>query len=154
MNENEKNVMNSMNRELGELKGDVKAIHDKMDDYNREHGRIHIENKEDLKTLIHETKDVANKVGIQNGRVTKIEGFVAEQSKLNSKWDGMMTAHWSRLEAQEKRHSYSMGVLKALGVIGGLVLIAGGYIFTLIIKDISRESVKEVLSDREVNTTK
>lgn len=154
MNEKEKDIMNNMNRELGELKSDVRSIHDKMDSYNQEHGRIHIENKEDLKALLVETKDLGNKVGFQNGRVTKIEGFVVEQAKLNSKWDGMMTAQWKRLEEQEQRHSYSMGVLKALGIIGGLFLIVGGYIFTLVIKDISLESVKEVLADYEVIISK
>jgi hypothetical protein len=100
-----------------------------------------------------------------NGRVTNIEAYIVEQHKINSKLNGMLEAQHIRLEEQEKRHSYSMGVLKALGVLGSIVFVMGGYIFTLIIKDInrksfeenepriqeiSRQSVREVLSDYDI----
>lgn len=86
-----------------------------------------------------------------NGRVTNIEEFIQEQYKINSKLNGMLEAQHKRLEEQENRHSYSMGILKALGVVSSIILIIGGYLFTLIIKDISRDSVKEVLADYEIN---
>lgn len=86
-----------------------------------------------------------------NGRVTNIEEFIQEQYKINSKLNGMLEAQHRRLEEQENRHSYSMGILKALGVVSSIILIIGGYLFTLIIKDISRDSVKEVLADYEIN---
>jgi len=85
-----------------------------------------------------------------NGRVTNIESYIVEQHKINSKLNGMLEAQHIRLEEQEKRHSYSMGMLKVLGIVGGLVLIMGGYIFTLVIKDISRDSVRDGLSDYDI----
>lgn len=89
-----------------------------------------------------------------NGRVTNVEQFIIEQHKINSKLDGLLATHWVKIEEQEKRHSYSMGILKVLGIVGGIVLIVGGYFFSLVVKDISKNTVKEVLSERQANQAK
>ena len=134
---------NNTSVQLGELKS-------KMEIYNQEHGRIHVENREDIKALVKTGQDILIQTTKTNGRVTSIESFIGEQYKINSKLNGLMESHWKRLEEQEHRHSYAMGVLKVLGVLGGLFLMIGGYLFTLVVKDITRSSVKEELSQYEI----
>lgn len=132
----------------------IADLKDQIAQHNQEHGRIHIENRDDIKSIYKVIQDILIQTTKTNGRVTNIEAYIIEQHKINSKLNGMLEAQHVRLEEQEKRHSYSMGVLKVLGVIGSLAIIIGGYVFTLIIKDISRDSVKEVLSEYDITFEK
>ena len=127
---------NDIYGKLGKLEGLMQEMHE-----------THNINRENIsKTLEQAIKT--------NGRVTNLEHVVANQDKINSKLNGLLEANWKRLEEQEKRHSYSMGILKVCGIVGSIILMAGGYVFTLIVKDISKDSVKEVLSEYEINISK
>lgn len=162
------NTETNMNEQA--LSMQVADLKDLIADHNREHGRIHIENRDDIKSIYKIIQDILIQTTKTNGRVTNIETYIVEQHKINSKLNGMLEAQHVRLEEQEKRHSYSMGVLKAVGIIISIIALIGGYVFTLIVKDISkssveeafkqneaklrsisRESVKEVLAEYEVN---
>lgn len=125
-------IVNKMNRELGELSSKIEANHE-----------VHLENREDIKKILEQTIKT-------NGRVTKLEDFVAGQYKLNSKWDGQFMANWKRLEEQDQRHAYSMGMLKVIGVVAGFIIIGGSYVFTLIVKDIFHKDLIETLAQYDI----
>lgn len=145
MNEKEKSDFNVMNRELGEIKSDVKAIHDKMDDYNREHGRIHIENKEDIKNLVTTTNQVLIQATKTNGRVTSLEGTVEMLAKVSSQNSGLIAVVQKGLEDVK---SWKRSVM---AIVAFAILVAGG-ISTVIVfssklyfEQIAREEAKSQL---------
>ncbi len=127
---------NRMNRELGEMKATLEANHE-----------VHLENRDDIKKILEQTTKT-------NGRVTKLEDFVEGQYKLNSKWDGQFLKQWDEIETQKQKYNYGLGILKALGIVGTIVLIIGGYLFTLVVKDIIHKDLNETLASYDITIQK
>jgi len=63
-----------------------------------------------------ELSDLKERVGIQNGRVTKLEGYVQQQREEEA---------FKRGQATGKREVLGLG-WKALGVLGGIIVGAAG----------------------------
>jgi hypothetical protein len=123
---------NDIYNKLGKLEGLMEEMHE-----------THVENKLNIMKTLEQTLKT-------NGRVTNLESIVVSQNKINSNLDDLIKRCDKRLEEQERRHSYSMGVLKVLGIIGGVVMVFGGHFLNLSIREITRNGIHEALSDYEV----
>ncbi len=97
MENTEHKLIHEMNREIGEVKGELIGINEKIDNSHDLQFEMHKENRADIKKILDQTTKT-------NGRVTRCEDFMTEQVKINSKLNGLFTQLFDeKLKEKQKK---------------------------------------------------
>lgn len=119
----------NMTRELGGITEKLVSINDKIE----ENHLVHVDNRKDIIQIKEEVKEVSNRVGIQNGRVLKVETKTEEIIKTQDQL-AIIVSHLNgelkkRIDREEKWYLFKttlkQGVVsKAVYIVIGVVAFA------------------------------
>lgn len=103
--EKEIDLVHSMNRELGGIHEKVVSLDEKIS----ENHELHLQNANKIDEILVQTTKT-------NGRVTNCESFIAEQHKINSKLNGLLTERWNERE-KFKQGIWTKVIYAIIGII-------------------------------------